>query len=197
MEYIVGGSRAITPRILPVEMMVVYKGPVENDAPVGLERAGDHVGGVRRCSAIGGRARPTFRVRLDNKSPEVRNPTIDRVYFLAPPLPETRIKRIKSIQPSNDLGSAQINSYGHPNTPFAEDVSDASELRQKIFFKKVRIRVDIIDGAAVDPNGSEQACVLADARQIGAHLPVVEKDGASAVSSLDSTIDVVPLVHPA
>src|SRR6266576_2609801 len=148
MEYIVCGARAVTRRILPVEMMVVYKGPVENDAPVGLERACDHVGGVRRCSAISGRARPTFRVRLDNKSPEVRNPTIDRVYFLAPPFSETRIKWIECIQPTNDLGSAQINSYGHPNTPFAEGVSDASE----------------------------QARVLADARQIGAHLPVLEKD---------------------
>src|SRR6266480_2452589 len=105
MEYIVCGSRAITPRILPVEMMVVYKGPVENDAPVGLERACDYVGGVRRCSAISGRTRPTFRVRLDNKSPEVRNPTIDGVYFLRPPPPRRGSSGSNVSSPPTTLGA--------------------------------------------------------------------------------------------
>src|SRR6267142_2586548 len=197
MEYIVCSFRAVALRILPVEVMVVYKRAIKNDSTVGFERACNHIGGVRRRPAVGGRAGPAFGIRLDNKSAEVWNPPVDRVHFLAPPLDETRVQRIECIQPSNDLGTAQINCYGDPDTPFTEGVSDASELRQKIIFKKARIRIDIIDGATVDPNGSEQASVLADARQVGADLAILEKDGTPTVSTFDSTIEVVPLVHPA
>src|SRR2546429_184921 len=197
MENIVRSFRAVILRILPVEVMVVYKRPIENEATVGFERAGNHIGGLRGRPAVGGRAGPAFGIRLDNKSAEVRNPPVDRVHFLAPPLDETRVQRIECIQPSNDLGTAQINCYSDPDTPCTEGVSDASELRQKIIFKKARIRIDIIDGAAVDPNGSEQASELADARQVGADLAILEKDRTPTVSAFDSTIEVVPLVHPA
>src|SRR6267154_595103 len=163
---------------------------------VGSFRAVTHIGGVRGRPAVGGRAGPAFGIRLDNKSAEVWNPPVDRVHFLAPPLDEARVQRIECIQPSNDLGTAQINGYGDPDTPCTEGVSHASELRQKIIFKKARIRIDIIDGAAVDPNGSEQASVLADARQVGADLAILEKDRTPTVSTFDSAIEVVPLVHP-
>src|SRR5712691_3815646 len=197
MENIVRSFRAVTLRILPVEVMVVHKRAIENDSTVGFEGACNHIGGVRRCPAVGGGAGPAFGVRLDNKSAEVRNLPVDRVRLLAPPLDETRVQRIKRIQPSNDLGTAQINRYGDPDTPFAECVSDAGKLRQEIIFKKTRIRIDVIDGAAVDPNRSEQASVLADARQVGADLAILEKDRTPTVSTFDSTIEVVPLVHPA
>src|ERR1700720_2190608 len=89
MEYIVRSFRAVTLRILPVEVMVVYKRAIENDAAVRFERTCNRIGGVRRCPAVGGRARPAFGIRLDNKSTEVRNPPVNRVHFLAPPLQET------------------------------------------------------------------------------------------------------------
>src|ERR1700674_5200226 len=109
-ENIVRSFRAVTFRILPVEVMVVYKRPIENDAPVGFERACNYIGGVRRRPAVGGRAGPAFGIRLDNKSAKVRNTPVDRVHLFAPPLDETRVQRIKRIQSSNDLGAAQINS---------------------------------------------------------------------------------------
>jgi hypothetical protein len=56
MENIVRSFRAVTLRILQVEVMVVYKRPIENDAAVGFERAGNHIGGVRGRPAVGGRA---------------------------------------------------------------------------------------------------------------------------------------------
>src|SRR5712664_401336 len=154
MENIVRGARAVILSILPVEVMVVYKRPVEKNAAVGLERARNHVGSIRRRPAVSGRAGPAFGIRLDNKSAKVRNSVIDRVYFLAPPLTETRVERVKGIQPADDLGTAQINRYSDSNAPLAEGISDAGDLRQKIFFKKVGIRVDVIDSAAVDPDGS-------------------------------------------
>ena len=154
MEYIVRGPRAVTLGILPVEVMVVHKCTVEKNAAVGLERARDHVGGIRWRPAVSGRTRPAFGIRLDNKSAEVRNAAIDAVHSLAPPLTEARVERVKRIQAADDLGTAQINRYGDSNAPLAECISDAGDLGQKIFFQKVRIRVDIIDSAAVDPEGS-------------------------------------------
>src|SRR5437773_2517250 len=93
MEYIVGGSRAITPRILPVEMMVVYKGPVENDAPVGLERAGDHVGGVRRCSAIKCR----FALTLMTEQPLIPMEASKRAYS------RTRVRSVRTFPLSKKM----------------------------------------------------------------------------------------------
>ena len=57
--------------------------------------------------------------------------------------------------------------------------------------------VDVVDGAAVDSDRSQQARVLAGAGEVAAHLIVVEEDGAAAVAALDGAVEVVPLIDPA
>src|SRR5260370_8101868 len=106
MKYIVCGSRAVTLRILPVEVMVVYKRAIENNAAVRFERACNHVGGVRRRPAVSRRAGPAFGVRFDNKSAEVWNSTINAAYFLAPPLGQTTPPPIQPPHPPLDLPPA-------------------------------------------------------------------------------------------
>src|SRR5437660_5741619 len=177
-------------------MMVINECSIKDDAAVGFEGACNHIGSVRGRPAVDGRSGPALGVRFDNKSAEVRNQPIDCVHFIVPPFHETRVKRIKRTQPSDNLGTAQINGYGNLNAPFAKCISDASELRQKIILKQAWISVDVVDGAAVDPDGSEQARVLADKCQVGANFPILEKVRTPAVSSFDSTVEIVPLVHP-
>src|SRR5260370_23500256 len=196
LEYVVCSSRAVALGILPIKVMVVDERPVENNAAVGFERACDSVGGVRRRPPVSGRAGLAFGICLDNKSAEVRNSTIDVVCFLTPPLDQARVQRVKRIQPSNDLGTAQIYGYGNSNARLAEYVSNASKLGPKIFFEKPGIRVDIIDCAAVNPNRSKQTCVLADASEVRADATIFKKNGASTISPFNSTIKIVPLGHP-
>src|SRR5260370_34512173 len=71
MENIVRSFRAVTLWILPVEVMIGYKLAIKNDSAVGVERAANHIGGVRGRPAVGGRAGPSFGIRLYNKSAEV------------------------------------------------------------------------------------------------------------------------------
>src|SRR5207247_6794749 len=107
MEYIVRGPRAVTLGILPVEVMVVHKCTVEKNAAVGLERARDHVGGIGWRPAVGGRTRPAFGTRLDNKSAEVRNAAIHAVHSLAPPLAEASVDRGERLHAAAGLRTAR------------------------------------------------------------------------------------------
>src|SRR5947209_17722919 len=134
MEYIVRGPRAVTLGILPVEVMVVHKCTVEKNAAVGLERARDHVGGIRWRPAVSGRTRPAFGIRLDDKSAEVRNAAIDAVHSLAPPLSEARVERVKRIHAADDVGTAAVNRAGDWDAPLAECISDAGGLGHDVYF---------------------------------------------------------------
>ena len=63
MEDVVGGAGAVGFDVVPVEMMVVDEGAVEDDAAVGLERRGEHVGGVDGRAAVFARDRAGLRNR--------------------------------------------------------------------------------------------------------------------------------------
>src|SRR5258707_15813880 len=72
----------------------------------------------------------------------------------------------------------------------------SSDVCSSDLFEKAGIRVDIIDCAAVNPNRSKQTCVLADASEVRADATIFKKNGASTISPFNSTIKIVPLVHP-
>ena len=57
--------------------------------------------------------------------------------------------------------------------------------------------VDVVDGAAIDADGSENAGIFAGASQIVAHLAVLEKNRGPAIAAFDAAVKVVPLVDPA
>ena len=97
MKVVVGGFGAIILQIVPIEMMVVDEGAIEDDAAVRLERTRNHVGRVSRSSPISGRAEPPLRVRLHHEAAEVRNVPVDLVDLLPPPLGDPRIERIKRV----------------------------------------------------------------------------------------------------
>src|ERR1700686_3731877 len=86
MENIVGRPGAVSLGILPVEVMVVHKRSIENDAAVRPERPRKHVGGVCRRPAVSGRAGPAFGIGLHDESAKVRNFAVDGIRFFAPPL---------------------------------------------------------------------------------------------------------------
>jgi len=70
-------------------------------------------------------------------------------------------------------------------------------LREKVVLNEARVGVDIVDGAAVDADGSQQAGVRGGAGEIAADVAVFKKDGTSRVAAFDAAIRIVPLVHPA
>src|SRR6202020_3536917 len=82
------------------------------------------------------------------------------------------------------------------NSPRAEQVGDAHQLRKEIVFEHARIRVYVVDRTPVDANRSQQARVIAHASKIGANAAVVEKDGAAGVATLNAAVEVVPLIDP-
>src|SRR3984893_13039982 len=82
MEVVGGRFGAIILGVPPIEMMVVDKGAIENDAAVRSERASDHIGGVRRRAMVGRGTQATFGVRFHDETPKVGDEAINFVRFL-------------------------------------------------------------------------------------------------------------------
>src|SRR5438067_394696 len=83
------------------------------------------------------------------------------------------------------------------DSPRPEGGGNARDLRDELGREQARIRVNVVDRASVDAERRQQSAVVVHAAEIGAHLPVVPKDRASAVPALDRTFEVVPLIDPA
>src|SRR5262249_35063536 len=60
-----------------------------------------------------------------------------------------------------------------------------------------RIRVDVVDGTAVDAERGEDAGVVVDAGEVGANVVGVEEDGAATVAAFDGAVEIVPVIDPA
>src|SRR5437867_12545017 len=85
MKIIVGGPGAIILRLTPVKVMVVDKGAIKNETAMGLERLGNHVGGIRRSASVGGRPKLTLRIRFHHEAAKIRSSQVDAFHLLAPP----------------------------------------------------------------------------------------------------------------
>src|SRR5208337_1543115 len=76
-------------------------------------------------------------------------------------------------------------------------IGQASKLRKKTICKNPWIGIHIVDGAPVDADGSEQARVVAGACEVGADAAILKEDGTACVATFNTTVQIVPLVHPA
>src|ERR1035438_41311 len=85
MENIVGRLGEIVLLVAPVEMMVVDKAAVEQQSAVGVERAGNYVGGVGWGAAVAGGSSAAFGVRFHNEAGKIWNLRIKSVNGLLPP----------------------------------------------------------------------------------------------------------------
>ena len=197
MKDVVGGARAIILGIAPIEMMVIDKGAVKNDSVMRGKSARNHIGGIGGRSAIRGGTEAAFGIRLDDEAGEIRNLAINFVHFFCHQSATRGSAGSKVSRPPITFGllrSTEMDSC----TPQGRNTSATrASCGRKSVFKDARIGVHIVDRAAVDSDGSEQARVFAGARQVGSHISVFEKDGRSRVSTLNAAVEVVPLVHPA
>ena len=146
---------------------------------------------------IGGGAEAAFGIGFDDEAAEVGDFCVDFVEAIAPPIRHGGIERVECVEAADALRAADIDGDGEMHSPGAEDVGDADELREKFGRENAGVRVDVVDGAAVDADGGEQAGVVVDAREIGADVVGVEEDRAAAVAAFDGAVEVVPVVDPA
>src|SRR5579872_6386531 len=197
MKVVVGGLGAIVLQVSPVEMVVVNERAVEHDATVGLERSRNHVGSVGRSAAISGRAEASLGISFHHEAAEIRDLPVNSVDLFAPPVRDLWIERIKCVEAADGFRAAQIDRQGKLDAPWTECIGDAADLRDEVVVKNSRISIDVVHGASVDPDGSQQTSVLAGASQVVADFSIGEEERGAPVSAFDATVEVVPLVHPA
>src|SRR6266705_7176592 len=177
MKIVVGGFGAVVLGIAPVEVMIVDESAIKHDAVVRLQSACDDVGGVGGCAGIEGWTQAAFGIGFDDEAAEVGNGGVNSVGFLAPPIRDARIEWIECVETSDGFGTGKIHGNRKLNTPWTKDVGDTDELREVIVPQKPGIGVDVVDGAAIDADRSEETGVSSSTGQIGADVAVFEKNG--------------------
>ena len=174
--------------------MVVNKTAIENDAAVRFERAGDHVRRVGVRAAVGRRAEFAFGIRLHDEPAEIGNRRINLLHLFFPEINDARVERVKGVEAANAFGAAKVDADKQFHAPGTERRRHAGEFRDVFAVNGVRVRVDVVDGTAVDAERRQQARVIASARQVGDDVAVVPKNGSAGVTALDGAVEIVPLI---
>src|SRR5262249_55760088 len=196
LEIVVRGTGAIVFRIFPIHVVVVHEPTIEDHTPVRLERSRYHIRSVRMGAAIRRRTDTSFRVCFQYEATEIRNRAIDVIDFRFPPGTDGRIERVERIEAAESLRTSEVHSYRDLHAPGTQRICDARDLRNQIASENTRIRIDVVDGTAVDSKRCEHPAILADAAHVCPGVLIFPEDRWSAVATLDRAIQVVPLVDP-
>src|SRR5690348_6939084 len=129
MKDVVSRASAIVFEITPVEMMVIDKGPVKNDAVMRGQCARNYVSSVGGSAAISGWPEPPLGIGFDDEAGKIRNLAVNLVHFSCPPSGDARVRGIKRVQPADHLWAADIDGNGELDSPGTKDAGDTSELR--------------------------------------------------------------------
>ena len=197
VEVVVRGASAIVLQIAPVHVVVVDEAAVEDDAAVRGERTRNDVGGIGMRAAVGARAQASLGIGFDHEPAQIRDALVEIVDRLLPPADDPRVEWIESVETANLLRTAEINRQHQMDAPRPERFCQADQLRTVRGREQSCIGVDVVDGAAVQAERRQQPRVIARPRQVRPDVPIIEKDGVSAVPALDRAIEVVPLIDPA
>src|SRR5580692_8449809 len=108
MEVVVRRACTIVFRISPIEMVVVDKRTIEDDAVMRRKGAGNYVGGIGRRPAIGRGTEAALRIRLDDNAGKIRNQSVNVVKLSSPPFANARICRIERVQTPDHLWTAEV-----------------------------------------------------------------------------------------
>src|SRR5204863_1729451 len=142
------------------------------------------------------RTEPAFRVCLQHEAAKIRNGAIEAVDAGLPERGDSSVEWIERVQSADFHRAAEVDGDRQRDAPRTERVGDSGKLRYELRRDRPRIRVDVVDGAAVDANRREQARVLAGACEVRGDAAVLEEDGWPGIASLDRPVEVVPLIGP-
>ncbi len=197
VEVVITGPGTVGLEVIPVQMVVVDEAAVQNDTAMRLEGTGNGVGSLGRSAAVFRGADAALGISLDDEAGEVGDGLVDLIDLRPPPVGDLGVKRIESGEVADYLGAREINREGHADTPGTEGVGDARELADHLRIERVQIGVDVVDGSAVEADGSKETSVFGDTGEVGADVAVVVENAAAGVTALDAAVEVVPLVDPA
>ena len=100
------------------------------------------------------RSRPALRIGLDNHAGKIGDRFVNLVELLLPPCDDLRIERIEGGEPADFFRAAHVNGQRQAHAVGPEDIGDAGDLFQILGLQQVRVCIDVVDGAAVDADGS-------------------------------------------
>ena len=196
VEIVPGGAGAIVFRIAPVHMVVVDEAAIEQHTAVRCQRARDDVRRIRVCPAVRRRPEPPFGIGFEDEPGKIGNRAVQVGGPIAPEGRHARVERIERVESADTLWTAEVDGDREANAPRPERVREPREIRHERRGQHAGIGIDIVHRARVHADRRQQPRVGAGARQIVHHVAGFKEDGASAVTSLDRAVQIVPFVHP-
>src|SRR5262249_47880638 len=150
---------------------------IKDHTSMGLQRPGNHIRRVSVGAAICGRADTPFGVGFQHEAAEIRYGAINLIDFGFPPGNDRRTQWVECIQPAKTLWAAEI--YGHRDlyTPEPERIRNKRDIGKQICAQHPRIRIHVIDRAAVDAERCEHSCVISHAAEVSSSTAVLPKNG--------------------
>ena len=125
--------------------------PPHHDAAVRGQGIGQHVGAVGMRAAVVLWAGLPLRVRLHDKSAEVRNGAVDLVHLAAPPRPDDGVARIGRGEAAQLDGRAEARREVHAQAVRTKHVGERGDLAEVLGRERRGIRVHVREHRAVDP----------------------------------------------
>ncbi len=156
---------------------------------------GQHVGAIGMRPVVVLRARLSLRVGFHQKAAEVGNRPVDLVRLGAPPRRDGRVERVGGLQGADLDRCAESGAQVHADAVGPEQLRERCRLFDIAGVEHIGGRVHIREHGAVDSDGSTGAGVVGVAGIHGVRQVVPFPDRASRITSLDRSIEIVPVVE--
>ena len=178
-------------------VMGVDEGAPHDDAAMGLDRGGEHVGPIGMRAVIILRTGLAFAVRLDQEAAEIGDGAVDLIRLRLPPGGDLRVERIGGLEPVKLHRRGPFDRQIDPDAIGPENVGQRGRLGDIGCGEAVGLGIHIVEDGAVDPDRGVGAGIIGVARPliIGQAPPVPDRH--AGIAALHRAIQIVPMVEQA
>ena len=167
-----------------------------DDALVGFECVGQHVGTVGMGTSEIARAGLSFAVGFHEETAEIGDELVDFLSFPLPPTGYRFVERVGSLGIAECHRSGKVDAEEGANAIRTQDVGNLFNEQQIVAGEHLGRCVHIVEHAAVDAYRRVGAGILLDELAVDSHL-VVPEDAFAGISSLYAAVEIVPMVKQA
>ena len=136
----------------------------------------------------------SFAVRLDQKTTEIRNQTVDFLSLLLPPPLYIRVQKVSRRQLSKGFRGSKVHRQISPYTIWAQHIGNNRYFTKHSSGKHLRFGIHIIEYYGIDTDGSigTRIFLVQWGNRFGQFVPLPYR--TPGITSLYRPIGIVPMV---
>ena len=175
---------------------VIYEGAPHDDAAVGLQGLGEHVGSVGMGAAIVQRAGLSFGIGLHQEAAEVGDGRIDLIGLGFPPRPDGGIQGVAAPQAVQPDGGGPLDGQVRADAVLPENVRDGRHPGDMGCIQDQWIGIHVVKDGPVQADGGAELPVMPDALLRNLRRSPLPH-GFPGIPAFYAVVQVVPVVEDA